>query len=451
MSVDDLLSKKIKIGVTGLSRAGKTVFIGAITQALLTADAWASRRGQGPLADFSVFEKGFFRFAQIRDDIKPDIPQFPFRKVRDALTGKQARWPVPTEGISSLILDLDYKTTSRFLSHRKVQLEFVDYPGEWLIDFPMLNQTYAEWSALMLEYADKNPRIAWAGAFFAILKTVSPTTRFDEDIVDRLADAWSDYLHQAAENGHTFNQPGRLLRPDNLRHSPVLRLVPLPPELLKSDFGKKLSRRFEEYKSKVIRPFYKQHFSRMDRQILLMDVLRSIRLGEAVFNEYVDALSETLKTFRYGRGGFWSWLGRTETTHVLIAPTKADHVIRADRANLETMVRKLMRLVDVNNELAKALKYDVIPLASIRATQDRRTSAPPVRELLYGRPEGLDTGAYDPGLLPLEFPLDWSAEIPFEFYNFLPMPELMPEPLYQGFPSINTGKVLNFLLGDLFE
>jgi predicted YcjX-like family ATPase len=56
--LDSLMTKKITLGVTGFSRAGKTVFIGSLAQALLTSDSWVVRRGQGPLAQFGAFERG---------------------------------------------------------------------------------------------------------------------------------------------------------------------------------------------------------------------------------------------------------------------------------------------------------------------------------------------------------------------------------------------------------
>jgi predicted YcjX-like family ATPase len=451
LNIDDVLAKKISVGVTGFSRAGKTVFIGSLTHALLTSDAWLTRRGQGPLAQFDPFEREQFRFAQIRDDLYPDLPQFPFRKVRDALIAKHPHWPEPTEGISRLVLDIEYRSKSKLRNTKRIQLEIVDYPGEWLMDFPMLNQTYSEWSERMLTLAQKGSRKQWSGVYFQELGEIKNQEEFDEEVAGRLSDTWTKYLQQAADNGYALNQPGRLLRPDAMRHSPILRLIPLPEELRRLSFGKKMEKRYEEYKKKVIKPFYRDHFAKMDRQIVLVDLLRSIQLGQEVFDEHIAALSETLQTFKYGKGGIVSWLGGSKTTHVLFSPTKADHVVRGDRVNLEQVVRRIIRLIDPNNELGKALHYDVISLASIRATQDRRTKKPPVREILYGIPEGETTAdAYDPGGLPLDFPLDWSA-LQFEFYKFLPLPELMPDSLYEGFPSIHIGKVLNFLIGEDFK
>jgi len=448
--LEDLATRKITLGVTGFSRAGKTVFIGALAQALLTSEAWSQRRGQGPLSQFGPFERGQYRSARIRDDIHAELPQFPFRKVRDSLAGRDAHWPEPTEGISRLILDLDYRSRRLLKGIRRVQLELVDYPGEWLVDLPMLGQSFEDWSDGMLNLAHKQPRAEWSARYFAELDKIPSGEAFDEDLAARLADVWSDYLRTAADNGLMLNQPGRLLRPDTIRHSPVLRLAPLTAAQRDSALGKGMVKRFEDYKKKVIRPFYTEHFAKMDRQIVLVDVLRTLQLGEAAFTEMVDAISATLRSFRYGKGGLLSWLGRARTTHVLFAATKADHVIRGDRANLDQLLRRMLALVDDHGHLrAGASRYEVMALASVRATEDWMTKSPPRREILHGRPNGEKAaGQWDPGGMPLDMPPRWS-EVHYQFLEFTP--PSMPDALYEGFPSINLGKALDFLIGGDFE
>lgn len=448
--IESLYTHKITIGVTGFSRAGKTVFIGALAQALLTADAWSSRRGQGPLAQFGPFERGQFRCARIRDDINSHLPQFPFRTVRNNLTGRDTKWPEPTEGISRLVIDLDFLSRKWGKRIRHVQIELVDYPGEWLVDLPMLEQTYGKWSDLVLLQATKGLRRNWSNDYFDELRDIPSNQLFDGDITSRLSECWTDYLQQAADNGLTRNQPGRLLRPDALRHSPMLRLAPLPDQLRNTKLGEGMAKRFEEYKKKVIKPFYRDHFKNMDRQIVLMDVLRTLELGESSFNEMTETLKDTLSSFRYSRGGLLSGIGRAKTSHVLFAATKADHVTRGDRANLEQMVRRMLSLVDEYNHLRSQAAYvNMMALASVRATEDRMTIKSPKREILYGLPEGEEGyGQWDPGGLPLDMPPDWSA-VHFKFFKFAPAP--MVNSLSEGFPAINLGKALEFLIGDDFK
>lgn len=445
-------NKKIKLGVTGFSRTGKTVFIGSLTHALLTADSWISKKGQGPLAQFTPFELGKFSCASIRDDVHSDLPQFPFRKVRDSLIYEHANWPQPTDGISHLVLKLLYHKKGFidfFDGENAIQLELVDYPGEWLVDLPMLNQTYSEWSDDVLNKAQSGSRSEWSQNYFNTLKQLN-TLSDDESSIELLADIWEKYLINAAEHGLVFNQPGKLLRPGNLRHSPVLRLIPLPEELRSGRLSKRLQKRFKEYQDKIIRPFYKDYFSNIDRQIVLVDILRTLELGQEAYLEVIDGLKVVLKSFNYGKGSLLDWLSGHNTTHVLFAATKADHVTRGDRTNLEALLRKMIRQVDDDNQFKSSVKHQcVMEIASVKASEDRMTVKAPKREILFGKPVNASKAeAYDPGALPLDVPPDWK-NLDYQFLNFLPAQ--MPDALDKGFPSINIGKALNFLIGDDFN
>lgn len=62
-------------------------------------------------------------------------------------------WPTPTRGVSEIRLALRYRSNDSLLRHFKdtstLYLEIVDYPGEWLLDLPMLAQDYLSWSRQM--------------------------------------------------------------------------------------------------------------------------------------------------------------------------------------------------------------------------------------------------------------------------------------------------------------
>lgn len=453
---------RIRLGVTGFARAGKTVFIGALTQALLNAGHWQMRRGQGPLQGFGVVEQGRLQSARIRDDRESHVPQFPYRRVRDALLDDSAHWPEPTAGISKLVLELHWKhrpgllrwlddTTNRLRpAGRRLLLEIVDYPGEWLLDLPLLNISYEDWSRAMVDLVCTPARSAHAVDYLEYASSLSPTQPFDEEVAEQLAALWAQHLEAAAGAGLSFNQPGRLLRPDNLRGAPMLRFAPLPDCPLQPRPGTLhagLRERFEQYKQKAVKPFYREHFARMERQIVLVDVLNTLEQGEAAFGELVMALDNTLKSFRYGRGSLLSWLTGLRTSKVLFAATKADHVSRGDRANLVNLVKGMLTSVDDDNRIrAQVRDYKVMDLAAIRATEDWLTEQEPRREILKGRPAGeAETALWDPGSLPLDMPPHWDR-FSFKYWRFEP-PEWQQARL-QGFPAINLGRALEFLLGE---
>lgn len=457
-NAQDIATRKIRLGVTGFSRSGKTVFIGALTQALLATDHKRINL-KGPLQQLNAYEQGVLRTARVRDDVNHVLPQFPFRAVREALISSENHWPQPTTGVSTLTIELDLNSkelASQILQDKlgltglglgKVLLEVVDFPGEWLIDLPMLGQSYAQWSEQVLAASQRGQRKEHASAFHQRIDTLEAAQEVDEALLEQLQQLWARYLEQAAERGLTENQPGRHLRPDKLEHSPVLRFVPLPESLSGSPIYQRCRERFAAYQQDVIKPFYRDVFSKMDRQLVLVDVLRVLELGEEVFNDMQTSLSRVLKSFNYGKGGLLSWLTGVRTTKVLFAATKADHVTRGDRRNLEDLLRNMLTLVDDDNRLRSSTKdWDVMALASVRATEDRATLTEPVREVLYGQPRGeAEAAHWDPGGLPLDVPPIWER-VRFKFYCFEPL--AYPHALQQGFPAINLGRALEFLLGD---
>jgi len=457
-NTSDLATRKLRLGVTGFARSGKTVFIGALTQALLSASNRHERK-DGPLQQFDAYERGILRSVRVCDEAQPLMQQFPFRQVRDALLDQHKGWPEPTRGISSLTLEFDFasqQAAGRFfkdslglgeLGMGKLQLEIVDFPGEWLVDLPMLGLDYAQWSSQVLDAASRGSRAELAADFMQQLAELADAAPLDEAVLEQLQHAWTGYLQQAVARGFTANQPGRHLSPDQLAGSPVLRFVPLPQRLQGSALYQRCNERFVVYQQQVIKPFYRDVFSRMDRQLVLVDVLRLLELGEEAFTDMQQSLSRILQNFDYGKGGLLSWLTGHRTSRVLFAATKADHVTRGDRRNLEDLLANMLAIVDEHNRLRGSTReWEVMALASVRATEDKATVSEPVREVLYGKPAGENELAYwDPGGLPLDMPPNWE-QLRFRFYRFAPLP--YPQALQKGFPAINLGRAVQFLLGE---
>src|ERR1041385_1186297 len=120
-----LFSPTIRLGVTGLSGAGKTVFITALVHHLLHG---------GRLPVFEALSGG--RIARARLEPQPDdaVPRFDYEAHLRALTDER-RWPESTTRISELRLVIEYQS-ARGARNRTLTLDIVDYPGEWLLDNP---------------------------------------------------------------------------------------------------------------------------------------------------------------------------------------------------------------------------------------------------------------------------------------------------------------------------
>ena len=128
----------MRLGVTGLAEAGKTVFITALVQALLHPSA---------LPRFSVVAQGRLRTVLLRPQPSQDLPRFPFEECVARLTGALGKpdWPESTRTQAELRLSLRYIPGGLMAYPGKPPGDLFDYPGEWLLDLALLNQTYESW------------------------------------------------------------------------------------------------------------------------------------------------------------------------------------------------------------------------------------------------------------------------------------------------------------------
>ena len=91
---------------------------------------------------------------------------------------EERRWPNSTVDISELRLVIDYQRQNG--AERTLTLDIVDYPGEWLLDLPLLKKSYEQWSAESLALSREAPRAHLAADWHAHLATLKPEAREDE-------------------------------------------------------------------------------------------------------------------------------------------------------------------------------------------------------------------------------------------------------------------------------
>ena len=135
-----LVTPSLKLGVTGLARSGKTVFITALVHNLIVG---------ARLPFFDAAAQG--RIAHVYLEPQPDdvVPRFEYEKHLADLTADPPRWPESTRRISQLRLTVEYASTrfwKRQLGRESLHIDIVDYPGEWLLDLPLLRLDYRDWS-----------------------------------------------------------------------------------------------------------------------------------------------------------------------------------------------------------------------------------------------------------------------------------------------------------------
>jgi uncharacterized protein len=468
---------RLRLGVTGLSRAGKTVFITSLVHHLTRALS-AGRKANLPV--FRALAEG--RLISAHLDPQPDfnVPRFSYEEHLEALTcGAERYWPQSTRRISELRVSLEF--TSKAWSLRNIgqekahlDIDIVDYPGEWLLDLPLLGKSYAQWSRETLEAASAAARAPIAADWRGATVLADPKARYSEQTAQQLAKLFTEYLRVAKTERFALSTlpPGRFLMPGDLEGSPALTFAPLPvgegEELPHKSLGSEMARRYEAYKTHVVRPFFRDHFARLDRQIVLVDTLAALNSGPAAVRDLETALTDVLTAFRTGRSNLVSTIFRPKIDRILFAATKADHLHHTSHDRLEAILRHLTGRAIARAEDVGA-QIDVIALASVRATREatvrhegEKLSAivgTPVKGEHIGDDvfDGLAEGAIFPGELPEDpatvFRGDALAvddeEADFRFLKFRPpIAKLDKDKEALPLPHIRLDRAMEFLLGD---
>ena len=366
--LSDYLTPSVRLGVTGLARAGKTVFITALVRNLTSG---------GRLPFFTPDADGRIVRAYLEPQPDDAVPRFDYEAHMDALEAEPPYWPESTRRVSELRLTIEYRPENRLkrlLGLSKLHLDIVDYPGEWLIDLPLLAQSYREYSDDAIELARDPRRRLAAKPWLDFLAGTDPAAIEDERIALHGAKLFTDYLAAArASETQSTLAPGRFLMPGELEGSPLLTFFPMPLASQapppKGSLAAMMMRRYESYKSDVVRPFFKDHFSRLDRQIVLVDVLGAMHKGAEALADFDRALENILRAFRPGANSWLSLLMGRRIEKVLFAATKADHLPAASHDRLANVLRLI---VEGAAERAKAegAGTAALALAALRATRE---------------------------------------------------------------------------------
>lgn len=448
--VEDLvnltLNRTVRLAVTGLRQSGKTVFITAAVHHLLFGKE---------LPFFTPVKQKRLLGARLLPQNVGDLPGFPFDAARASLSDERPGWPAPTRGLSSLKLELRIANTG-FLArqlgdYRSQQVEVIDYPGEWLLDLPMLEQSFQQWSEAAIALARSTARNELARDWLEALEQPAATGGAERDRAATLAGLYRRYLENAQAAGFSFLQPGRMTMPGDMAGAEHLNFCPMPSQPTAGGGGRlyaMMSDRFEHYRDRVVRSFYVDHFSRFDRQIVLVDLLSSLNRGRAVFEDTQAALKTVLKSFRYGQSGLLSRLFYPQIETLLFAATKADHVAHNQHHNLRLLLEQMV--FDAAGEARfEGIQPVFMALASLRSTDMVKTdhhgqTLSCVRGHLKG--EARETVLF-PGEIPPELPVeeDWAAGR-FRFRDFAPR-RLRPNGAEQP-QHIRLDQALDVLLGD---
>lgn len=461
--LSDLMTPTMRLGVTGLARAGKTVFITALVRNLTVG-------GRLPL--FAPMAQGRITRAYLEPQPDDRIPRFAYEEHLTELASDPPRWPESTRRISQLRLTIEYvsaRPVRRVLTPGRLHVDIVDYPGEWLLDLPLLDLDFAAWSNQALAHARQPLRADAAKAWLEFLSTLDADAPADEQVALNGAGLFTRYLREARapDPALVAPGPGRFLLPGDAAGSPLLTFFPLPSQAsgayAPGTLGAMLARRFESYKTHMVKPFFRDHFARLDRQIVLLDALPAINTGAEAVGDLQRTLEAVLECFKPGAHTWLSRILYRRIDRLLLAATKADHLHHASHDRLEAILRLLAENAIARAQFAGA-EVKVMALSALRATREAEARSGwqrlpcimgvPLPGERLGRQlfDGTSEAAVFPGDLP-EDPKTILSGAPrgtVHFPRFRP-PRLQleaPGDETSVLPHIRLDRALDFLLGD---
>lgn len=428
-----LTRERRRIAITGLQRSGKTVFITAFAQALVTARA---------LPFFPWIKK-------VRDVSLLDVPGLPRFDVERHLAGLRAdppAWPAATQALSAVRIRIRHDPENflgRMLtSSATLDVDLVDYPGEWLVDLPLLTRSYAEWSRQSEDLAAAPGRRDLAAAWRADAALIDLDAPANPALLARVGRLYVDYLRSCrAERALSYLQPGRFLQPETTPDGTLFFPLARLDRPKRGSNGAALAERYEAYRG-LVRQFHANVFGRLRRQVVLIDLLTALQQGPEAFADLALAVRTIAEVFDALSPAYLRLLPFTGIDRLALVATKADEVT-SDQLNnlvglLESMTGALML-----REGAGTSGYHAI--AAVRATGQvyRQVDGRKLPFLV-----GIEEGETEPkeffmGAIPGALPAagDW-ADFDFRIRRFAPPRGLATAPL----PHLNMDKLLQFLL-----
>ncbi|KKZ10372.1 MAG: hypothetical protein TE42_10275 [Candidatus Synechococcus spongiarum SP3] len=449
----------IRLGVTGLSRAGKTVFITSLV---------ASLKNSKNMVELVAAREGRLKAVNLEPHPGGTVPRFPFEDhLRTMVSQDEPAWPPGTKRLSKLRLSLRIQRKSPDWLGRleeTVYLDIIDFPGEWLIDLTMMDKNFASWSVECLE------RITFEGldgreeavSYLKQLKRINTEANLNEEDAQSLARSFTAYLKALKTAGYSRCTPGRFLQPGDLENAAVLTFAPLysRDKAVRKSIYKEFESRFEEYKKQMIQSFFENYLSKIDRQVVLVDVMAAIEAGPGPFEDQRKAMKDILSVFQPGQN---LWLTRLfkgqKVEKILFAATKADHLHHSQHGKLSTYPDGVLR-ESVQRANDKGAKTRVMSIAALRVTEEHTHTLTEDNVNYQGVCGWLPDKngsrrrwfAY-PGTLPDIGALLKEARKGEKEWRDGPQsfPKFRPEPRSreQTLPHIRLDKALEFLIGDL--
>lgn len=417
-----LPSSNIKIAITGLSRAGKTVFITSLVDHLL---------------DKSKPFKAKIKYPNSKNK------RFDYYTYIDLLKNKHT-WPKGTDEISNIVLEFEGKRSFKWMGKNKFSIELIDYPGEWLLDLTLLNMSFEQWSEKTITWLTQidDPLV------LHYLQTINDLdTIEDKEIWIKAHEEYKELLFHLKKNHYSQLTPGRFTMPSDLAKDPILHFSPI--KATNEKLHKFFKSNYALYVKNIVKDIQLENFKGFDRQVVLVDVIEALQNGYTCYKDMKSGLQSMLHFYDHKNKNLISQWFSPSIKKVLFVATKADQVSKSQHTNFKSLLNDMIKGLkrDMDNDYIKTETQLVASLKSTKTIIKKHEGQ--MLSFVEGilEEDGQMHHVY-PGEVPANFPSkdEWNTE-EYLYKSFLPpkKPYRDEEPL----EHINMDKVINNLIGDL--
>lgn len=456
--VEHGLDRSLRIAVTGLSQSGKTAFMTSLINQLLQINHQEHQH----LPLFQAVREGKILRVKREPQLDLGVPRFDYDGNLAKLVENPPHFPQSTRGVSETRLAIRYRSqglSSYVKSTATLYLDIFDYPGEWLLDLPLLALDFCQWSQQTKALLNTT-RQALAEHWQQKAAELDFAAVADENVLADIAQQYTDYLLACKQQGLHFIQPGRFVLPGELADSPALQFFPLlhlsdeqwadlAKNAASNSYFALLNQRYDYYRQKIVKKFYRDYFTRFDRQVILADCLTPLNHSAEAFREMQEGLTQLFQNFRYGKRHLLQRLFSPRIDKLMFIATKADHITSDQLPNLVSLMRQLVQQGGHHAEF-DGVETEFTAIAAIRATQQVNVTqnGKQFKAIQGVRSADLQKVTIFPGSVPAKLPSpDFWQTHRFEFDQFEPQ---RVEP-GENIPHLRMDAVLQFLLGDKLD
>ncbi len=430
------IHKTLRVGVTGLSNSGKTVF--------LTSLLWQLSE----FADASFILEGRTNiqgWRELREE--RDREAFPFHQYRDALS-RRKEWPAKTSDWSRFVCEYD-RSDMRFFRQR---LNLFDFPGERVADAAIAAYSnYDDWCAHMLRHWNSDS--GYAEAIEPYLKLMQrPDVEIDEllheyrRVMARLILGFKPFISPSTflldrDGGSPKGKDVEELAKERQSGLPESEFCPLSSmQIQRFD---KMALAYRKYRREVVLPVYRR-LAQCRRLVVLVDVPALLMGGVDRYNDERQITMDLFDTLRSESsiGGLlrqiedWRW---PKLDRVAIVAAKADLVLPGDidQGRLDRLLRDMARRAQ---GLLPSAKIEWFVCSAVRSTKEGKASQTLVGRRFKENPERELMEFHVPPL-PDEWPQQWD---PGDF-NYQDVWPEVPRNFQKPPLHIGLDKIFDFL------